>query len=81
MNIGLNPGPRARTVKPGLRHLRTRSDPGQNRLGPRVGTARTMLVFWKGHQSRATAPEPHREKGTANTGEVGTCSVVHCPES
>ena len=32
MNIGLNPGPRARTVKPGPRHLRTRPDPGQNRL-------------------------------------------------
>ena len=27
MNIGLNPGPRARTVKPGPRHLRTRPDP------------------------------------------------------
>ena len=33
MMIGLNPGPRARTVKPGPRHLRTRPDPGQNRLG------------------------------------------------
>ena len=31
MIIGLNPGPRARTVKPGPRHLRTRPDPGQNR--------------------------------------------------
>ena len=29
MMIGLNPGPRARTVKPGPRHLRTRPDPGQ----------------------------------------------------
>ena len=37
MNIGLNPGPRARTVKPGPRHLRTRPDPGQNRLGPHKG--------------------------------------------
>ena len=27
MMIGLNPGPRARTVKPGPRHLRTRPDP------------------------------------------------------
>ena len=35
--IGLNPGPRARTVKPGPRHLRTRPDPGQNRLGPHKG--------------------------------------------
>ena len=34
---GLNPGPRARTVKPGPRHLRTRPDPGQNRLGPHKG--------------------------------------------
>ena len=34
MMIGLNPGPRARTVKPGPRHLRTRPDPGQNQLGP-----------------------------------------------
>ena len=32
MNIGLNPGPRARTVKPGPRHLRTRPDPGYNIL-------------------------------------------------
>ena len=32
MMIGLNPGPRARTVKPGPRHLRTRPDPGQNRF-------------------------------------------------
>ena len=37
MMIGLNPGPRARTVKPGPRHLRTRPDPGQNRLGPHKG--------------------------------------------
>ena len=37
MMIGLKPGPRARTVKPGLRHLRTRPDPGQNRLGPHKG--------------------------------------------
>ena len=37
MNIGLNPGPRARTVKPGPRHLRTRPDPGQNWLGPHKG--------------------------------------------
>ena len=37
LNIGLNPGPRARTVKPGPRHLRTRPDPGQNRLGPHKG--------------------------------------------
>ena len=37
MNIGLNPGPRARTVKPGPRHLRTRPDPGQNRLDPHKG--------------------------------------------
>ena len=32
MMIGLNPGPRARTVKSGPRHLRTRPDPGQNRI-------------------------------------------------
>ena len=37
MMIGLNPGPRARTVKPRPRHLRTRPDPGQNRLGPFKG--------------------------------------------
>ena len=37
MMIGLNPGPRARTVKPGPRHQRTRPDPGQNRLGPHKG--------------------------------------------
>ena len=37
MNVGLNPGPRARTVKPGPRHLRPRPDPGQNRLGPHKG--------------------------------------------
>ena len=37
--IGLHPGPRARTVKPGPRHLhlRTRPDPGQTRLGPHMG--------------------------------------------
>ena len=37
MTIGLNPGPRARTVKTGPRHLRTRPDLGQNRLGPHKG--------------------------------------------
>ena len=37
MMIGLNPGPRARTVKPGPRHLNTRPDPGLNRLGPHKG--------------------------------------------
>ena len=31
--------PRARTVKPGPRHLRTRPDPGQTRLGPHMGVS------------------------------------------
>ena len=45
MMIGLNPGPRARTVKPGPRHLRTRPDPGQNRLGPHKGN--TNINSWQ----------------------------------
>ena len=45
MNIGLNPGPRARTVKPGPRHLRTRPDPGQNRLGPHKGIPKLIIVI------------------------------------
>ena len=35
--MGFSPRPRARTVKLGPRHLRTRPDPGQTRLGPHVG--------------------------------------------
>ena len=37
MNIGLNPGPRARTVKPGSRHLRARPDPVRSPHGHTFG--------------------------------------------
>ena len=46
MMIGLNPGPRARTVRPVPRHLRTRPDPGQNRLGPLKGTPSGEARQW-----------------------------------
>ena len=53
MNIGLNPGPGARTVKPGPRHLRTRPDPGQNRLGPhKVPVYMLLYIFFYACQHR-----------------------------
>ena len=48
MMIGLNPGPRARTVKPGPRHLRTR--PGiQSGLLLLVAVLLAVELKYNGH--------------------------------
>ena len=69
MMIGLNPGPRARTVKPGPRHLRTRPDPGQNRLGPHKGPSGGLRV----QQNRSAVPtDPKKPSGC----EIGLIIII-----
>ena len=85
MNIGLNPGPRARTVKPGPRHLRTRPDPGQNRLGPHKGIpsgearqctpAGTEAVI---SALAPTAPPPIKAAQNATTVDTRSKTVALC---
>ena len=85
MMIGLNPGPRARTVKPGPRHLRTRPDPGQNRLGPHKG-----IPSGEAHQCTPagteavisalapTAPPPIKAAQNATTVDTRSKTVALC---
>ena len=85
MMIGLNPGPRARTVKPGPRHLRTRPDPGQNRLGPHKGIpsgearqctpAGTEAVI---SALAPTAPPPIKAAQNATTVDTRSKTVALC---
>ena len=82
MMIGLNPGPRARTVKPGPRHLSTRPDPGQNQLGPHKGIpsgearrctpAGTEAVM---SASAPTAPPPIKAAQNATTVDTHSKTV------
>ena len=62
--IGLNPGPRARTVKPGPRHLRTRPDPGQNRLGPHKGSTVLIIIIIEGLSLLQSIPPTTADKQT-----------------
>ena len=85
MMIGLNPGPRARTVKPGPRHLRTRPNPGQNRLGPHKGItlgearqctpAGTEAVIYA---LAPTAPPPIKAAQNATTVDTRSKTVALC---
>ena len=85
IRIGLNPGPRARTVKPGPRHLRTRPDPGQNRLGPHKGIpsgearqctpAGTEAVI---SALAPTAPPPIKAAQNATTVDTRSKTVALC---
>ena len=82
MMIGLNPGPRARTVKPGPR---TRPDPGQNRLGPHKGipsgearqctSAGTKAVI---SALAHTAPPPIKAAQNATTADTRSKTVALC---
>ena len=86
MMIGLNPGPRARTVKPGPRHLRTRPDPSQNRLGPHKGVpsgeARQCTPAGTEALISALAPTaPPPIKAALNATTVDTRSKTECTSS
>ena len=81
--IGLNPGPRARTVKPGPRHLRTRPDPGQNQLGPHKGIpsgeARQCTPTEAVISALApTAPPPIKAAQNATTVDTRSKTIALC---
>ena len=85
MMIGLNPGPRARTVKPGPRHLRTRPDPGQNRLGPHKGipSGEARQCTPAGTEAEIsvlahTAPPPIKAAQNATTVDTRSKTVALC---
>ena len=80
--IGLNPGPRARTVKPGPRHLRTRPEPVRSPKGIPSGEARALAPLALESMSSVTKPSSllvpesgEHAPSAASVRGVGACSV------
>ena len=80
MMIGLNPGPRARTVKPGPRHLRTRPDPGQIPQGHTFGGGTPAHTSrYRGCDLSLSSHSPTANQGGAECHHCGHPQQNRCP--